>query len=113
MLARPRARRLVESPERASQAIDWRELAECRGWTEKGVDPWFPQNLSDPTAYDVAARICACCPVAQQCLDAAMAVEGAIHGRQRSGMFGGLTPEQRYALYRRRGRERSQDKDVA
>ncbi|WP_417220545.1 WhiB family transcriptional regulator [Arthrobacter sp.] len=104
MLARTRARRLTKSPQRASQVIDWRELAECKGWAEKGVDPWFPKNLSDPKAYDVAAKVCAVCPVAQQCLDAAMADEKAVHGRQRHGMYGGLTPDERYNLHRSRKR---------
>lgn len=113
MLARTRARRLTKSPKRADQVIDWRELAECKGWAEKGVDPWFPESPGDPKAYVVAAEVCAGCPVAQQCLDAAMAEEGALHARQRHGMYAGLTPGERYALYRRRGRERAQDREVA
>ena len=113
MLARPRARRLAKSPQRASQAVDWRELAECQGRAMKDADPWFPTALSEIDAYAIAKEICDACPVAGKCLDAAMAEEGARHALQRHGMFGGLKPEERFNLYQRQTRKAARDRKAA
>jgi Transcription factor WhiB. len=113
VLARTRARRLTKSPKRADQIIDWRELASCKGWAEKGVDPWFPEHPAEPKAFETAARICAGCPVAQQCLDAAMDGEKSLHGRQRYGMYAGMTPGERYSLHLRKARQAAKEGEAA
>ena len=50
-------------------------------------------------SYEPARGICARCVVRSNCLEKAMADEGDINASLRFGMFGGLTPQERYALY--------------
>ena len=61
-------------------------------WT--GHDTFFPDR-GDTTGTDEALRVCATCPVATQCLDAALAEEGNLAGAYRHGIRGGTTPDQR------------------
>jgi WhiB family redox-sensing transcriptional regulator len=74
---------------------DWTDRASCRdaSWP----DLWFA-TPSDPRhpLWDEPRAICQACPVRNECLERAMRV-GEDHG-----MFGGLIPEQRRALARRR-----------
>lgn len=108
------ARSVIKPQPRATAVIDWRELAACRGWVEEnGSDPWFPEHPGAPGAYETAKKICAGCPVAQQCLDTAMAEEGSVHGRQRWGMFAGLLPEERHHLYKRRARHEREERKAS
>lgn len=65
----------------------------CKGLT----DLFFP---TEHVSYNEAAEICARCPVAQVCLDDEMAYEGKMGMDMRHGMYGGLTPAQRYELAR-------------
>jgi WhiB family redox-sensing transcriptional regulator len=77
---------------------DWRHRAACLR-----VDPelFFPSvdekgirldSLTAHRAYEEPKAICKGCPVAVQCLDAAMQCES---GAGRYGVFGGLTPAER------------------
>lgn len=73
----------------------WRQRAACAG--DWNGDPWFPGDKSnDPHRYDYARAVCARCPVRSECL------EFALETREQHGMFGGLTPDQRKALARKR-----------
>lgn len=72
---------------------EWIEDARCATGMY-GVEFFFPQQRSDTEA---AQKFCSQCPVAQKCLDLAMANE---QDHARYGIFGGLTPEQRRELYR-------------
>ncbi|PKV83585.1 WhiB family redox-sensing transcriptional regulator [Streptomyces sp. TLI_146] len=78
---------------------EWMREAAC-----VGVDPelFFPVGHTGPAIEDRAAaqRICRSCPVAQQCLEYASA------SGQVTGVWGGLTEEER-ARMRRRGRRRA------
>lgn len=76
----------------------WREDALCRQ-----VDPeaFYPVSTTDPHAYDDARAICALCPVRDACLAAAMTAEGGAGAAARFGMWGGMTPSERAALYSR------------
>lgn len=80
--------RSVPSPETLPD--DWRADAACRG-----LDPsiFFPR--ADDDAAD-AKSVCATCPVAEACLEWALAT------RQPDGVWGGLTPIERHRLVRRR-----------
>jgi hypothetical protein len=60
----------------------------------------FP-NPGDKAAVTDAQRICATCPVVDECLTAALAEEGGRGKDTRFGIRGGLTPSQRHALYNR------------
>ncbi|MGW6007205.1 WhiB family transcriptional regulator [Oerskovia enterophila] len=80
---------------------DWRLDAECRDWdhTLEG-DPWHPDS-DLPSAYDDARTICAGCPVAEACLQVALEAESRSHGALRFGMYGGTTPAERTAVFRK------------
>lgn len=81
---------------------DWRKQAEC-------AEPWYSLNLFFPITYTgdaVAEQIedaraaCRRCPVQQACLQWAVAT------RERSGIWGGATPDERDAVVRRAVRQR-------
>lgn len=62
----------------------WHAQAACRG---RGPDQFFPAR-GEPTAP--ARRICAGCPVTQQCLDAALE-----QGSRTPGIWGGTSERER------------------
>ncbi|MBB2894627.1 WhiB family transcriptional regulator [Flexivirga oryzae] len=77
---------------------DWRRNAACRGLNS---DLFFPVGTTGPALAQTerAKAICRTCPVAAQCLEAALA-----HGED-DGIWGGMTPEERRRLrYLRRRR---------
>lgn len=89
-------------------ADDWVDESLCAQ-----VDPelFFPdtkgQNATQAHQYDAARSICQQCPVARQCLDAAMESEHSASVYYRFGMFGGLTPVERSDLAGMRPKSRS------
>lgn len=68
----------------------WQTAAAC-------VDT--PTAVYFPTAgaggYDTARRICAGCPVSDQCLEEALVEEAELGNGARHGMRAGLTPQDR------------------
>lgn len=76
---------------------NWRERARCARPDFLPLNQAFFSN--DPRAVDTAKRICAACPVRQQCLDAALAEEGGRHHSNRFGIRGGVTPRGRRSRY--------------
>lgn len=58
-------------------------------------DQWFSDT---PSGLAAAAKLCAGCPIATKCLEVAMHAEAGYSLYSRYGVFGGLTPTQRYAL---------------
>ena len=82
--------RTTPTPEQTR--TDWQRDAACRG---SDTSTFFP--VSDgPEATAEAKSICATCPVAQECLEWAVAT------RQPDGIFGGMTSLERHRLVRRR-----------
>ena len=82
-----------------ADAADWRVKAACRP-LDSAI--FFP----DRTAYrnnDVAGAkaVCRRCPVREECLEVAM------DGREKIGIWGGLTPLERANLHRRQRRSRT------
>lgn len=71
----------------------WQNRAACRGGS---VGHWFPEKHEGAGSF--AKRICADCPVKQECLDYALE-HGIGHGT-----WGGLSPEDRQGLRRERRR---------
>lgn len=72
---------------------DWHTRALC---AKTGGDWWY----ADKTSKDeikTAKTICQLCDVQTQCLETALAND------ERFGIWGGLTPEQRIKIRRRRG----------
>ena len=63
--------------------LDWKLKAVC--WnTDQTI--WFPPG-DDPDIPDQAARLCAQCPVATECLDYAVSI------RPSGGIWAGLTAD--------------------
>jgi WhiB family redox-sensing transcriptional regulator len=84
----------------APETDGWKDDAACAG-----NDPrhFFPDDFGAAVvSYQRARAVCARCPVRSLCLDAAMDREGDDAPEDRSGMWGGLSPEQRAALARAR-----------
>jgi WhiB family transcriptional regulator, redox-sensing transcriptional regulator len=82
---------------------DWRHRARCRD-----VDPdlFFPTGTSAPAdrrQAEQAKAVCALCPVRSECL------AWSLDTFQDSGIWGGLTEEERRAL-RRQGRTLARDR---
>lgn len=74
-------------PERGE---DWREQALC---AQVDPDLWFPEKGSQTHA---SKKVCAACPVAAQCL------EWAVTHKQREGVWGGKSDQERRAIERQR-----------
>lgn len=72
----------------------WETLAGCRG-IESSL--FYPSTETEATD---AKRVCAQCPVAEECL------EHAIVHREKDGVWGGHTAIERQRLVRRRRRRR-------
>jgi WhiB family transcriptional regulator, redox-sensing transcriptional regulator len=77
--------------------MDWRHFAECRG---EDPELFFPVGTSGPAIAQAneAKAVCQRCPVAVECL------EFALRTGQDSGVWGGMTKEERRALKRQTGR---------
>jgi WhiB family redox-sensing transcriptional regulator len=82
-------------------AARWRELAACRGADLKVFFPGRGESAGP------ARRVCAACPVRQQCLDYA------ITNRISHGIWGGLTERERRALQSRWVRASRRERDRA
>lgn len=80
----------------ASAESDWRHKAACRHIVDP--DLFFPIGNTGPALdqIEAAKRVCSPCEVRQECL------EWALSTRQDSGVWGGLSEDERKAL--RRGR---------
>jgi WhiB family transcriptional regulator, redox-sensing transcriptional regulator len=87
---RPADDRLADRAQVGPTRADWQDEAACRG---SDTSVFFPASEADATA---AQSICATCPVAEACLEYAIAT------RQSDGIWGGLTPTERHRLLRRR-----------
>ena len=77
---------------------DWRHDAACREATPEAAEGFFAFETQDELIA-VAKRVCAACPVTEQCLTWAMA------SGQDFGVWGGLTADERRE--RRRSTNRS------
>lgn len=77
---------------------DWRDLALCR---DTDPDLFFPVGTTGVALIQIehAKRVCAECKVTEECLDFALA------SNQDSGIWGGLSEEERRAIRRRRAAE--------
>ena len=81
-------------------AEDWRDKASCR---DTSPELFFPIGTTGP-AFDQteqAKAVCRCCDVADACLSWAMETG------QDSGVWGGLSEDERRALKRRNARARA------
>jgi WhiB family redox-sensing transcriptional regulator len=83
------------------RTMNWRDSAECRDADPTVFEP-DDGGTPDDLAWTHARTICRACPVRNLCLEDALAVESP--GQLRFGMRGGLTPDEREQLNRRRTR---------
>jgi WhiB family redox-sensing transcriptional regulator len=81
--------------------MDWRHRAACR---EEDPELFFPIGNTGPALLqiDQAKAICRRCPVAEPC------IAWALETGQDSGVWGGLSEDERRALKRRGARLRPQ-----
>ena len=77
---------------------NWRKLARCEGMDLK---IFFPEKGSR-AAYAEARRICEECPVVDECLESAIALE--VGTNYLFGMYGGKNPKERERLRRARNK---------
>jgi len=73
--------------------MDWRHLAACR---EEDPELFFPIGTTGPALLQIeqAKAVCSSCSVIADCLSWAM------ESGQDSGVWGGLSEEERFALKR-------------
>jgi WhiB family redox-sensing transcriptional regulator len=81
----------MSRPQILPTRVDWFDEAACRG---TGTDVFFPVSEGDATE---AKKLCATCPVREDCLEHALAMSPAPEG-----VWGGLTRIERHRLTRRR-----------
>lgn len=77
---------------------DWRADAACRGL---GPSLFYADGKDDQALAPAARRICATCPVADDCLDEALA------GNELFGIWAGTSARERLYLRRRRSLTRA------
>lgn len=80
--------------------MDWRHDANCR---DTDPETFYPVGNTGPALAQIATakQVCGRCDVREQCLDFART-----HGID-SGIYGGLTEDERRALKRRNARTRA------
>lgn len=91
---------MVRSPYTRNTSIegsDWRDQAEC---LKADPELFFPTTIMDVNTIEKAQAICGRCAVHNACL------EYALRTGQDSGIWGGLTEEERKAMKRRAIRRR-------
>jgi WhiB family transcriptional regulator, redox-sensing transcriptional regulator len=76
---------------------DWREKANCAGTAR---DVMFPEHcgMTNEKPFAAALELCRNCTVRLECLAFAMEMESG--QRCRYGVWGGMTPRQRWGLAR-------------
>lgn len=79
--------------------MDWRSRAACM---DEDPELFFPIGTTGPAVEQVreAKKVCATCEVREPCLEFALA------SNQDSGVWGGLTEDERRSLKRQRQRQR-------
>jgi hypothetical protein len=86
----------------------WRDRAACSGLSVSTFyeDVWPETDEGEPLplipgAYERARAVCETCPVRLACHSEAMEEEGDAADGRRYGIRGGVTPSQRYSIWRR------------
>jgi WhiB family redox-sensing transcriptional regulator len=90
----------IFSMARGSSESDWRHRAICR---DEDPELFFPVGTSGPALMQIAEAksVCRRCPVVSECL------QWALEAGQDSGVWGGLSENERRALKRHRARRRA------
>lgn len=77
----------------------WMEQGQCQH-----ADPSMFVDARNSRDVEKAKRVCAICPVVEECLEFALACEGDETRSNRFGIYGGLTPGERIRINRQRRR---------
>lgn len=90
---------------------DWQLDARCNGVP---TDLFFPSMGTSSNAIELKMifKMCGDCPVREQCLEAALAMEGDCGRNMRHGLWGGTTPEQRHRMVKSRRVSRVRDDNL-
>jgi WhiB family redox-sensing transcriptional regulator len=95
----PRQDQLIEEVAPEGLVSDWRMHAACQPFDS---ELFFPDRSAYKTNEVARAKaVCRQCPVREACLKSAM------DNREKIGIWGGLTPEERAKLHRRNRRARA------
>jgi WhiB family redox-sensing transcriptional regulator len=78
----------------------WEDRALCRTKSSEDFFPVGDVGTAARAVYGRAIKVCDRCPVREQCLRFALRAEGATPAKSRSGVFGGLTPAERFERYK-------------
>lgn len=79
--------------------MTWQERAACHGMDfDESARIFFPSRGLGSGAYIEALTYCSRCPVSDSCLAEALTAEATVSKATRHGMFGGLTPRERWRL---------------
>lgn len=81
---------------------NWRESAIC---AETDPDLFSPEKYTGEDVRE-AKKICLRCPVRRACLADALAEEGNKTVQHRAGIRGGTTPNQRWAMQKKRQQQK-------
>lgn len=81
-------------------ASDWHRHAACAGTDPELWFPAFGESAHDNPRVLAAKAICGRCPVARECLVAALREERDLSHKLRHGIRGGLMPRERARLVR-------------
>lgn len=83
--------------------MDWRHRAVCRA---EDPELFFPVGNTGPALVQIeeAKTVCRRCPVMEHCL------QWALEAGQDSGVWGGLSEDERLAMKRRAARNRAANK---
>lgn len=75
----------------------WQLRGRCN---EVGTEMFFPEKGMSSNSKTIRSllRVCAECPVKDECLEAALAFEGDAPRDMRHGIWGGTTPGQRHRM---------------
>lgn len=94
-----RYRKTVQDADLRPEAIreDWGEEAVCKTFP---TEIFYPEDEESPRQTAKAKSVCMACPVQASCLEAALL------GREKDGIWGGLTTKERTRLVRQRRRQR-------
>lgn len=87
-------------PDTISRDSDWRDLAVCRDHGRYDPELWFPNGNTGPALLQIeeAKAVCRHCPAVEWCL------QWALETGQDSGVWGGLSEDERRVLRRRTAR---------
>jgi len=85
---------------RAQLEPPWKADAECRRRAIPTGD-FYPGTYGALSAYELLRGVCRACSVRAECLAYAMDFERGEHHTMRHGVWGGLTPRERFTLSRR------------